>query len=58
MNENDFRELVRRMRKFQQDYFKYRDRQTLERAKAAERAVDEALVAPGLFDDEGGSLHR
>ena len=40
MTDKDFFDLVAKMRKAQRDYFKYRDRATLEYSKELERKVD------------------
>ncbi len=54
MNDDEFRDLVRRMRKCQKDYFKTRDTTVLRESKDLERRVDAALEPPkpDLFGDE------
>lgn len=46
-SETEFRELVRRMRKAQTDYFRTRDRGILDASKALERKVDAELEDQG-----------
>ena len=48
-----FRELVRRMRTRQRDYFKYRKTEYLVESKRLERSVDLELEQKGLFEKEG-----
>ncbi|MEO1082426.1 MAG: hypothetical protein AAFY29_22920 [Pseudomonadota bacterium] len=52
MNLEDFMSLVQRMRDAQTEYFRTRDRNVLQRSKALEREVDEAIrtaTQMGLF---------
>lgn len=51
----EFRDLVRRMREAQTEYFQTRDRDVLSISKSLERQVDAELergLHPGLFDQE------
>ena len=43
IQDDNFRDLVRRMRDAQREYFKTRSHSSLERAKALEREVDKEL---------------
>lgn len=53
---DDFRALVRAMRKAQIAYFRTRDRVVLDESKRLEREVDACLRAdqPGLFGEDEG----
>lgn len=55
---DEFRDLVRRMRAKQKDYFRSRSPETLRECKDLERRVDEALESrvktPSMFDQEDG----
>lgn len=54
MNDPDFRDLVRRMRAAQREYFRARDRAVMEESIRLEREVDAELRPPqqgGLFAD-------
>lgn len=53
MTDSDFRDLVRRMRTRQRDYFRYRKTEDLVESKRLERAVDLELEQKGLFDSSG-----
>lgn len=44
MKEDDFYELVKRMRKAQKDYFRTRESVPLEDSKRLEREVDKAIL--------------
>lgn len=44
MKEDDFYELVKRMRKAQKDYFRTRESAPLEDSKRLEREVDKAIL--------------
>jgi hypothetical protein len=58
MSPTDFRELVRRMRSAQRDYFRTRDWGVLDRSRALEREVDAELgeKTGSLFSDRPRSL--
>jgi hypothetical protein len=53
MTEPDLRDLVRRMRAKQKEYFRTRDTTVLRESKDLERRVDDALEekTAGLFDE-------
>ena len=53
MTDLDFRDLVRRMRTRQRDYFRYRKTEDLVESKRLEREVDLELEQKGLFEKEG-----
>jgi len=56
MNNRDFRDLVRRMRSKQKEYFRTRSEEVLRESKELERSVDRELEKDGqmeLFDDGG-----
>lgn len=57
MDEKEFRDLVKRMRDRQKEYFRTRDTTVLRESKDLERRVDAALEVetPGLFDLGGES---
>jgi hypothetical protein len=55
--DNEFIDLVSRMRSAQREYFRSRDRQVLQRSKELERAVDAAIelrAAPDMFSGQIG----
>lgn len=55
---DEFRDLVRRMRAKQREYFRVRTAEVLRECKDLERRVDEALEShtktPSMFDGESG----
>ncbi len=58
MNDEQFRKLVKEMRQCQKDYFRSRAAHDLERAKAREQQVDQALrLTPQIpmFPEKGGA---
>lgn len=46
MTDQEFRDLVKRMRTEQKAYFRFRDQASLDRARAFESTVDRALANP------------
>lgn len=56
MPEREFRDLVRRMREAQREFFKTRSHLYLERAKALEKEIDRDLQADAPADPKNPTL--